>query len=273
VEPKDLWLIFTRYGINIDNYPAIHAYLKQFEDRLTPGIPGGRKPGSYKWYEIQDTIAYWQEFEYPQIVWGNLATSPQFAFAPSGTHLSAPACTIISDNTYVLGILNSRVIHYIISQVAAERRGGFFEFQPMHVTQLPIPAAPADTQAAIGTLAQELSQHAQARYHLHQQVRHRILTDLGTPGQTLTQKLTKWWELDFPNIRREVKQRFGKDVPVRERGEWEVWLQEQREQQQHLTNEIIRQEKALNNLVYTLYDVTTEEVALIEAQTTYPYGD
>jgi hypothetical protein len=160
-----------------------------------------------------------------------------------------------------------------MQQTAAERRGGYLEFKPMYVTQLPIPAAPADTQAAIGMLAQELSQHAQARYHLHQQVRHRILTDLGTPGRTLTQKLTRWWELDFPNIRREVKQRFGKDVPVRERGEWEVWLQEQREQQQHLTNEIIRQEKALNNLVYTLYDVTDEEVALIEAQTTYPYGD
>jgi hypothetical protein len=68
VEPQDLWLIFTRRGIDIKKYPAIHRYLKEYKDRLMPGVPGGRKPGSYEWYEIQDNIAYWQEFEQPKIV-------------------------------------------------------------------------------------------------------------------------------------------------------------------------------------------------------------
>ena len=68
VEPKDLWLIFTRRGIDIKRFPAIQAYLTPFKDRLTPGIPGGRKSGSYQWYEIQDNIAYWQEFEQPKII-------------------------------------------------------------------------------------------------------------------------------------------------------------------------------------------------------------
>jgi|GEM_PF-2548251 len=63
VDYQDLWLIFTRRGTDIKNYPAIHDYLMLFKDRLTPGIPGGRKPGSYQWYEIQDNIAYWEEFE------------------------------------------------------------------------------------------------------------------------------------------------------------------------------------------------------------------
>jgi adenine-specific DNA-methyltransferase len=29
----------------------------------------GRKAGPYKWYEIQDNVAYYQEFEKPKIVW------------------------------------------------------------------------------------------------------------------------------------------------------------------------------------------------------------
>ena len=28
----------------------------------------GRKPGSYKWYEIQDAIDYYEEFEKPKIM-------------------------------------------------------------------------------------------------------------------------------------------------------------------------------------------------------------
>jgi hypothetical protein len=67
-EPQDLWLIFTRRGIDIKKYPAILKHLSPMKARLTPGIPGGRKPGSYEWYEIQDNIAYWTEFEGPKIV-------------------------------------------------------------------------------------------------------------------------------------------------------------------------------------------------------------
>ncbi|MDQ3258248.1 MAG: hypothetical protein M3R15_30915, partial [Acidobacteriota bacterium] len=58
VQPQDLWLIFTRRGIDIKKYPAIEKHLKQFKSQLMPGVPGGRKPGSYEWFEIQDNIAY-----------------------------------------------------------------------------------------------------------------------------------------------------------------------------------------------------------------------
>ena len=68
---QDLWLIFTRRGTNIDNYPAIKKHLSQYRKQLEPKpkhLPSnkpwtGRKGGSYEWYEIQDNIAYWQEFD------------------------------------------------------------------------------------------------------------------------------------------------------------------------------------------------------------------
>uniref|UniRef100_UPI003220437B Eco57I restriction-modification methylase domain-containing protein n=1 Tax=Paracoccus sp. TaxID=267 RepID=UPI003220437B len=85
-ESQDLWLIFTRRGINIKDYPAIHAYLKPFKSRLMPGVPGGRKPGSYEWYEIQDNIAYWQEFEQPKIVYPDIYEHQTFAFDTSGAY-------------------------------------------------------------------------------------------------------------------------------------------------------------------------------------------
>jgi len=32
-----------------------------------PARQADGKPGSYEWYEIQDNIAYWQEFEQPKL--------------------------------------------------------------------------------------------------------------------------------------------------------------------------------------------------------------
>ena len=52
------YLIFTRRGIEIDNYPAIKRHLEQYKERLKPKPKNwsgekwnGRKSGPYKWYE------------------------------------------------------------------------------------------------------------------------------------------------------------------------------------------------------------------------------
>ncbi|GCE95610.1 hypothetical protein NIES46_36760 [Arthrospira platensis NIES-46] len=155
VNYQDLWLIFTRRGIDIDKYPAIKNYLMQYKDRLTPGIKGGRKKGTYKWFEIQDNIAYWQEFEKTHIVWGNLSIKPNFCFAQPGFHLSAPANLIVSDSKFLLAILNSQFTNYFISQIAAVRGGSFLEYKPMYVSKIPIPKASEADKQAIERLVQK----------------------------------------------------------------------------------------------------------------------
>ncbi len=150
---QDLYLIFTRRGINIEKYPAIKEFLSIHKKRLTPGLKGSRKAGGYQWYEIQDNIAYHQEFEHEMIVWGNLATQPQFTKAKSGYYLCAPANLIVSDsNIFLLGLLNSEITKYLISQSAAGREGGYLEFKPMYVSQLPIPKATEQDKEAIEKL-------------------------------------------------------------------------------------------------------------------------
>jgi len=139
VEYQDLWLIFTRRGIDIKKYPAIEKHLKQYKKQLMPGVPGGRKPGSYEWYEIQDNIAYWEEFERLKIVWGNLAQKPKFSFSEKGMYINAPSCLLMSQDKYLLGILNSNITKYIVTQSAATRQGGFLEFKPMYIEKVPIP--------------------------------------------------------------------------------------------------------------------------------------
>ena len=89
----------------------------------------------------------------------------------------------------------------------------------------------------------------------------------------LNQKLTAWWELDFPLFRGEVKKVFKQDIPLKERDEWEAWLFDRQAQHRQQTQAIIRLETALNARVYALFKLTPAEIALIEASTKYRYGE
>ncbi|PJF30622.1 MAG: type I restriction endonuclease subunit M [Candidatus Thermofonsia Clade 1 bacterium] len=155
------YLIFTRRGIKIDEYPAIERHLLQYKARLVPDGKGGRKVGSYMWYEIQNTIAYYAEFEKPKIVWGNLATKPQFALDTQRFYVNSPAKILVAhpdDLPYLVGILNSNVSHCLIAHMAAERQDGFVEYMSIYVAQVPIPNAPQALRALIGAVARRLTE-------------------------------------------------------------------------------------------------------------------
>ncbi len=148
-----LYVIFTRRGIDIDRYPAIKKHLEQFKEDLKPKIDDkqkrGRKPGSYNWFEIQDNIAYYEEFEEPKIVWGNLATEPKFTFDSSLSYVSAPANLIPTNDRYLLAVLNSPLCKWWISLQAAVRSGGFLEYKPMYVGTVPVFSATDKQKAPI----------------------------------------------------------------------------------------------------------------------------
>lgn len=169
VDFQNRFLIFTRRGIEIDAYPAIKRYLLQFKEDLMPkprdwprGKPWpGRKAGSYEWYEIQDNIAYWQEFEQPKIIIPAIVNEAAYAadyeqfYGNDKTSICIPQYLELT-----LGILNSKLSWWFITQIAAGRSGGYFELKPMYVSQIPIATGPQ--QPAIEALVEEILARKQA---------------------------------------------------------------------------------------------------------------
>lgn len=115
----------SRRGCDIRKYPAIQDHLKQFKKRLMPGVPGGRKPGSYEWYEIQDNIAYWEEFEEPKIVYPDIYEHQAFAWDADGHFLGNTCYFIPADQKWFLALLNSPLIEWFYGNVANRIRGGY----------------------------------------------------------------------------------------------------------------------------------------------------
>ena len=127
------FVIFTRRGVKINNYPAIRKYLEQFKVDLLPkpkdwgGPWKGRKPGSYAWYEIQDAVDYFQEFEKPKIVYPNICKQPEFTYNDSGLYTNQKCFIIPTNDLYLLGILNSSLSMFLFTQLFPKLRGGFYE--------------------------------------------------------------------------------------------------------------------------------------------------
>lgn len=105
----------------------------------------------------------------------------------------------------------------------------------------------------------QITAEARARYALHRRAHRRILADLGAPNGKLNQKLTAWWNLDFPAFRAEIQKVFKRDIPRKDRDDWEEWLQARRVEHQQRTEAIVRMETELNARVYALFDLTTAE--------------
>jgi hypothetical protein len=141
------YVLFTRRGIDIREYPAIKNHLWRFKEKLMPrpkawqgGKWPGRKPGAYQWYEIQDTVDYYREFEKPKIMYAEIASRGQFALEEHGYYSSTTAYIMGSDSKYLLGILNSRLWTFLFSQVTSTIRGGFFRWKFEYMSPLPIRA-------------------------------------------------------------------------------------------------------------------------------------
>jgi predicted type IV restriction endonuclease len=142
---SEKYLIFTRRGIDIDQYKAVKSYLALFKKRLMPRPKDwkgekwpGRKPGSYQWYEIQDTIDYYEEFEKPKIIIPAIVKSASYAFDTDGFYSNDKTTIIPTNDKYLLGLINSKVVDYFLHYIASTKLGGYFEYKPMYISKLPI---------------------------------------------------------------------------------------------------------------------------------------
>ncbi|WP_293689105.1 hypothetical protein [Thiolapillus sp.] len=131
--------------------------------------------------------------------------------------------------------------------------------------RIPIPEAASTQKESIAEIAQQCQALAEQRYQLQQNITRRI-PDLCPPDREakLTNKLKSWWELDFDTFQKEIKKAFKTSIPLAERNDWQDYLQSSRQQVAELARELSAREEALNRAVYAVFDLTPEEIGLLE---------
>jgi hypothetical protein len=70
--------------------------------------------------------------------------------------INAPATMIVPGDKYLLGILNSKLADYFIRNLGVTRNGGYFEYKPMFVCELPVPVPTPEERKKIESLVIEI---------------------------------------------------------------------------------------------------------------------
>ena len=163
IDSKDKYIIFTRRGINISQYPTIEKHLNQFRKDLTPKKSEkqkrGRKQGDYKWYEIQDSIAYYKDFAKPKIIYGEVQVSPKFTIDLNGLYLNKTIFLIPRNDLALLALLNSKMFWFLIQNYCNRVRGGYI-LSWRYLGRIPVPKS----------LPHELSELSKKMLILHEKL-------------------------------------------------------------------------------------------------------
>lgn len=160
---SDKYLIFTRRGIAIEEYPAILKYLTQYKDQLEPrpkDFDGkkwkGRKQGSYQWYEIQDAVDYYEEFEKKKLLLPDIALRAECMYDDRHFFCVNTAYIIPVDDLFLLGVINSHLTLFFYINITTSIRGGYLRFIRQYMEQIPIPKAATESKNEIIKLVKEL---------------------------------------------------------------------------------------------------------------------
>ena len=126
-EWAELWLIatFPSRHYDIEQYPAVRDYLLSFgrekleQTGATYTRDGqefkARKKTNNQWFETQDSISYWEDFEQPKIMWKRVGSIIRFCYNENGTLGLDSTCFAAGKCIeYICCLLNSPMGHYML---------------------------------------------------------------------------------------------------------------------------------------------------------------
>jgi hypothetical protein len=172
VRHEELYLIAFPHGFHsrLTEYPAILKHLTQFEAALKnrgqcTSSRGNKEGGQHHWLELDNNPKeeYLASFEGPKIVMPAIERSAAFTVDHAGHYSNDKTnICIAEDPDSLCAILNSKVLWWALTQTAATKQNGYYEFKPLYMRQLPIPPATADEKSRLSALARQAAAFAQA---------------------------------------------------------------------------------------------------------------
>lgn len=164
------WIIttFPAKKINIAQYPAVKAYLQSFGKKLhqtgeefinaTGQKEKSRKKTNNKWFETQDQIGYFADFQKEKIVWQRVTAEPTFCLSEPGQFVLDSMAFIIAGQytKYLLAFLNSKLIFFYTNQVVHQYGSTGFRLSNQYVENFPIPQIPIEAQLPLIDLVEQI---------------------------------------------------------------------------------------------------------------------
>ena len=161
-EFADFYIIttFPSLKIDIESYPAVKQHLLSFGyDRLKQtGEKGARKKTNNKWFETQDSIAYWEDFYKQKIVYPETTQGAYFALDINEVMLDKTCFMIITDHSkFLIALLSSKLYEFAYKSIFSSVELGIsaYQYNKHALVKLPIIKPTQEIEQKITTLLNE----------------------------------------------------------------------------------------------------------------------
>ena len=161
-EFADFYIIttFPSLKIDIESYPAVKQHLLSFGyDRLKQtGEKGARKKTNNKWFETQDSIAYWEDFSKQKIVYPETTQGAYFALDINEVMLDKTCFMIITDHSkFLIALLSSKLYEFAYKSIFSSVELGIsaYQYNKHALVKLPIIKPTQEIEQKITTLLNE----------------------------------------------------------------------------------------------------------------------
>ncbi len=146
---KYLICLFPAKNYDIDDFPAVRDYLLAFDKRVLAqtgeknidGIKGknARKKTNNAWFETQDSISYWDDFNKQKIVWADIAKEPTFVTIDEPIFFNNTCYMIVGAPSGLTDILNSKMIEWYFPKIATDIGNGGARYFKQFVELIRVP--------------------------------------------------------------------------------------------------------------------------------------
>ena len=162
---------------------------------------------------------------------------------------------------YILGNLTSKLISYYFRYKANEFDALFPKIKIGEFRDLPVFPLQKEKQINIGQKVDYMMQQTKSLQKIQSQLIN--LLESNFPEIKINTKLKNWYDLDFKAFLKELTKQKIK-IALKDQMEWQELFDTQRSSIQALQAEIDRTDKEIDKMVYELYGLTDEEIAIVE---------
>ncbi|WP_303924877.1 Eco57I restriction-modification methylase domain-containing protein [Draconibacterium sediminis] len=265
-ESKDFYMLctFPSLQLDIEEYIGVKNHLLSYgKERLEQsGKPGSRKKTANKWFETQDAIMYHEDFKKPKIMYQKFQVKPCFIYDEQGLYCNDSMWIIPTENKALLGILNSKMGWWLITKYCTQIQNGC-QLIWKYFGQIPVPEL---CESELNVLVDKMLLLKKKE----QKVTTAFTLDLKSQLNIgkLSRKIENWYELKFSDFIKELNKLISASEDKKPDESEENYLMQVFENRKadvkRLQAEISITEKEIDQMVYRLYELTEEEIKIVE---------
>jgi len=266
-KPKADTNIIFPYKINLKEYTLksiqeledVRDLLEAKREKLSTRaiIKEGILTGNKCWYEYQQ-INKLTLIEQEYIIYPNVSLGNNFTFSSSQV-IDMTGFIIKSNSKSLLAILNSKLIKFLMELYAISRRGGYLEYKNQYIEKLPI--RKFEDESKINELVTKIFNINEVFEVFVKQFLNFLKAKINIIE--VNRNLSNWINLTSQDFFKEIEKQKIK-LSLSEQSEWLQYFEEQKSKALAIKTQIVQTDKEIDQMVYELYELTDEEIKIVE---------